>query len=108
MAVQSGARETEPRTRLTLRVEPVQRRPKRLRHGRLQATACPGIVGVHPPEAVTHRGDHAGVVTGTSSSLSVRCGSLSGASNGSDIGSGISMTLTGLLVNPMVEPSFSQ
>ena len=45
-------------------------------------------------------------MTGTCSSLSVRCGSLSGASNGSDVGSGISMTLTGLLVNPMTQPSF--
>jgi hypothetical protein len=40
-------------------------------------------------------------VAGTSSSRSVRCGSLSGASSGSELGSGISMTLTGLLVNPI-------
>src|SRR5437870_5277692 len=104
--VEAGPCEAEARTGLTLRVETVQRRPERLGHRRLQAATRPGIVGVHPPEAVADGGDHAGVVIGTSSSLSVRCGSLSGASSGSDTGSGISITLTGLLVNPMVEPWF--
>jgi hypothetical protein len=106
--MQAGAGEAQTRTRLTFRIEPFQRRPEGLRDGRLETATRPGIVGVYSPEAVTNGGNHAGVVTGTSSSLSVRCGSLSGASNGSDVGSGISMTLTGLLVNPMIEASFSQ
>src|SRR6202023_561769 len=106
--VQSGAGEAQARTGLTFRIQPIKRRPERLRDRRLEAATGPGIVGIHAPEAVTDRGDHAGVVAGTSSSLSVRCGSRSGASSGSEIGSGISMTLTGLLVNPMIQPSFSQ
>src|SRR3984893_13842851 len=106
MPVQTRASQAQARSGLTFGVEPLQRRPKGLGNRRLEPATRPGVVRVDPPEAVTNGGDHAGVVTGTSSSLSVRCGSLSGASSGSDIGSGTSMTLTGLLVNPMVQPSF--
>src|SRR5207248_10969285 len=71
------------------------------RHRRLPPAAGPRVIGIDPPEAIADRGSHAGVVAGTSSSLLLGSGSRSGASSGSDAGSGISMTLTGLLVNPM-------
>src|SRR5439155_66300 len=87
--------------------EGLQRRPQGLSHRRLQPAASPGVIRIHPPEAIADGRDHAGVVAGTSSSLLAGSGSRSGAISGSDAGSGISMTLTGLLVNPMLACSLS-
>jgi hypothetical protein len=105
--VQAGAGKAEARTSLALGFERLEWRPQGLGDRRLKPTARPRVIWVDPPEAVPDGEIHAGVVTGASSSLSVRCGSRSGAISGSEAGSGISMTLTGLLVNPMIQPSFS-
>ena len=99
--MQAGASEAQAGTGLAFRTERLQRRPQRFRHRRLQPAAGPRVIGIDPPEAIADRGNHAGVVAGTSSSLLLGSGSRSGASSGSDAGSGISITLTGLLVNPM-------
>jgi hypothetical protein len=105
--MKTGTGQAEARTGLALGFEGLEWRPQGLGHRRLEATARPRIVRVDPPEAVPDGEVHAGVVTGASSSLSVRCGSRSGAISGSEAGAGTSMTLTGLLVNPMIEPWFS-
>jgi hypothetical protein len=105
--MQAGPSQTEAGTGLAFGLERLEWWPQGLGHRRLKPTAGPGVVRIDPPEAVPDGEVHAGVVTGASSSLSVRCGSRSGASSGSEAGSGISMTLTGLLVNPMTQPSFS-
>jgi hypothetical protein len=105
--MQPGSGEAQAGAGLTFGFESLEWRPQGLGHGRLEPAARPCVVRVDPPEAVPDGEVHAGVVTGASSSLSVRCGSRSGAISGSEAGSGISMTLTGLLVNPMIQPSFS-
>ena len=100
--MKASASEAQTGSGLALRIQGLQRRPQRLGHGRLQPTASPCVIRIDSPEAITDRGDHTGVVAGTSSSLLAGSGSRSGAISGSDAGSGISMTLTGLLVNPML------
>src|SRR5919109_1753933 len=106
-AMQAGAGQPESGTGLALCIECGQGRPQRFSHRRLKPSAGPCVIGVPPPEAVPDGRVHAGVWTGASSSLSIRCGSRSGASSGSDAGSGISTTLTGLLVNPIRDPSLT-
>ena len=105
--MQAGASQAKPGTGLAFGLERLEWRPQGLGDGRLQPATRPGVVGVHPPEAVPDGGVNAGVVTGASSSRSVRSGSRSGAISGSETGSGTSITLTGLLVNPIIQPSFS-
>jgi hypothetical protein len=105
--MQAGTGQAKAGAGLAFSFERLQRRPQGFSHRRLEPTARPRVVRVDPPEAVPDGEVHAGIVTGASSSLSVRCGSRSGAISGSEAGSGISMTLTGLLVNPMIQPSFS-
>src|ERR671937_1008712 len=99
--MQARPGQPKPRPGLTFGIQRLQRRPEGLGDGRLQPAPCPGVVRIYAPEAIADSRNHAGVWTGASSSLSMRCGSRSGAISGSDAGSGISMTRTGLLVNPM-------
>src|SRR2546423_709270 len=63
--VQAGAGEAQPRPGLAFRTEHLQRRPQGLRYRRLQPAAGPGVIRIHPPEAIADGGNHAGVVAGT-------------------------------------------